>query len=106
MTTGAKVWFWLVLIGNGLGTVNTLRLPGIPLDDRIVSTLCGVAMVVGSILLLNRRKAGFFVMVGVQTLSGLISFAKGVNIIFLIIVAAIQLGIVYYFINKNSDVMQ
>ncbi len=45
-------------------------------------------------------------MVGVQTLSGLVSFAKGVNIIFLIIVAAIQLGIVYYFINKNSDVMQ
>lgn len=106
MTTGAKVWFWLVLIGNGLGTINTLRLPRIPLDDRIVSTLCGVAMVVGSILLLNRRKAGFFVMVGVQTLSGLVSFAKGVNIIFLIIVAAIQLGIVYYFINKNSDVMQ
>ncbi|MBQ8184823.1 MAG: hypothetical protein IJ036_03445 [Lachnospiraceae bacterium] len=101
MSTGLKVWLWIVFVVNIIGTVVGLVgniLGGVWGWVSIVLGVVGIVAV--GMMLFKQKKTGFTMLIGVEVLSIVVSLFAG-GIVSTIIGAALFLGITWLFLKND-----
>lgn len=116
MTTGCKVWFWLVILGNISLVGNNLELMfrlweyafmSSAFKLALVGILSGLVSVAGAaIILFRQRKFGLYMIIAMSVIVCVVNIMCHVNIIFALVSAVLNPLISYYFVNKNSVIIK
>lgn len=101
MTTGLKVWLWIVLVINVIACVSMVGLALVaPL--AWVSVVLEILVVAGVVMLLfARKKMGFYLICGSQVIGLVINVILGTNIIYALI-SAIVPALIIWMLMKNT----
>lgn len=101
MTTGLKVWLWIVLVLNAIycvSAVGTAML--VPL--AWISVVLEIMIIAGtSMLLFARKKMGFYLICGANVLGLIVNVVLGVNIIYALF-SAIVMPLIIWLLMKNT----
>lgn len=105
MTTGCKVWLWLVLVLNLISLLGGLiAIIGNPILGILI-VVTEIAIVAGAAMLLfNRKKIGFYVIVGAAVVAFVLNLISGAGLISSLISVICLPGITYLFVSKNSGI--
>ena len=101
MTTGLKVWLWLVLVFNAIGAVTSvIAALLVPLMWLVV--VAEALVVAGAVMLLfPRKKMGFYLICGGAVVNLIVNIIVGGNIVTSVISAVIMPLIIWLLI-KNT----
>lgn len=106
MTTGLKVWLWIILVLNVIGIFTSVT-AALLVPILWLSVVLGVLIIAGVFLLLfKQRKMGYYLICGAAALSLVYNVAMGVNIISAIISAVLMPLITWLFLKNNWDSFQ
>lgn len=101
MTTGLKVWLWLVLVFNAIGAVTSVATAFL-IPGMWIVVVAEVLVVAGAAMLLfPRKKMGFYLICGGAAVSLVLNIILGGNIVSSVISAVIMPLIVWLLI-KNT----
>lgn len=112
LTTGCKVWFWIVVVMNALGFIGSFGLFAVPFlfstGSKITQIIISVGEITGALMiLLSKKKSGYAVIIAVQILGVIASlFTFGTSFFVTLISAGIHIGLCYIFVHNNEDVLQ
>lgn len=112
LTTGCKVWFWIVVVMNALILIGTIGLFAIPFlfsgGTKITQIIISVGEITGALMiLLSKKRSGFYTIIAVQMLGVIVSlFASGTSFFSTLIGAGIHIGLCYIFVHNNEDILQ
>lgn len=110
LTTGCKVWFWLEVIVYGILLILAIVgffSPFTSIGSKLLTFMLSAGGFAGSsMILFSKNKSGFYVLVTMGVIN-LIStlFTYGSSFILTLLAASINLGISYYFVQNNLDVL-
>jgi len=107
MTTGCKIWLWIMLVANAISLVlgiisfSTLGVIG------IYTIVAGIIAIVGICLLLFKKKRiGFYILLALAVVGLVVNIANGANIAVSILSAIIAPALTFFFISKNQSVIK
>ncbi len=107
MTTGCKIWLWIMLVANAISLVlgiisfSTLGVIG------IYTIVAGIIAIVGICLLLFKKKRiGFYILLALAVVGLVVNIANGANIAVSILSATIAPALTFFFISKNQSVIK
>lgn len=101
MTTGLKVWLWLVLVFNAIGAVTSVATAFL-IPGMWIVVVAEVLVVAGAAMLLfPRKKMGFYLICGGAAVNLVLNIILGGNIVSSVISAVIMPLIVWLLI-KNT----
>lgn len=116
LTTGCKVWFWIVLIGNGLAALLSLAslflLPALGIISGIIGVIISIAVsvvaaVASGMILFKYSKTGLTLLIAGYVIGCLNNIIfNDTGILVAVIPAIVGSAISCYFVNKNADVIQ
>lgn len=107
MTTGCKIWLWIMLVANAislvLGIISFSALGVI----GIYTIAAGILAIVGICLLLFKKKRiGFYILLALAVVGLIVNIANGANIAVSILSAIIAPALTFFFISKNQSVIK
>ena len=110
LTTGCKVWFWIVLIVNTIFAILMTFVSSSPISYLVPSagmgTLSCAAMAIGAgFILFARKKIGLYIIFAGAAIGFISNITSGINFGASLLGGFINPLICYYFVNKNSDVI-
>lgn len=101
MTTGCKVWLWIVLISNVISVLSGLA------TMAIITIVGGIVNCTGaSLLLFSHKKVGFYLLTAVAVVMCVVNISAGIPAFAAIIPAVVSPLITYFFVRKNADIIQ
>ncbi|MCI8586911.1 MAG: hypothetical protein HFI92_13680 [Lachnospiraceae bacterium] len=101
MTTGLKVWLWLVLVFNAIGAVTSVAAAFL-IPGMWIVVAAEVLVVAGAVMLLfPRKKMGFYLICAGAAVSLVLNIILGGNIVSSVISAVIMPLIIWLLI-KNT----
>lgn len=108
LTTGCKVWFWLVIIANALTAIGGLALISTSPFLGISTVASGAALVVAAVMILFKyKKEGLYIIIGVCVINCLINIGVyNQGIVSSIISSGVSALISYYFVDKNGHIIR
>ena len=107
ITKGCKVWFWFVLIVNALSAVSGFVLLSTIPFLGFVTIISGIAIAVGAgMIMFKCKKVGLYIIIGMAVINCLINIVNNAGILTSIISAVLCPAISYYFVKKNTNVIQ
>lgn len=126
LTTGCKVWFWILLVANALSAIGgIIRIPLSPLLG-IFTVISSVVVAASSYLIMFRHiRSGLYAIIAMTVLdfvsaiincitSGIFSNLPGASGILAallagvvgLLICAIRPALSYYFVNSNADIIK
>jgi len=103
MSSGLKIWLWIVLVLNALSLVGTI-IAAILAPLLFFSAIGTVLIIVGvCMILFKQKKLGFYIICGTVAIVLVFNIIGGNGIILSIISAVIMPGITYLFMKPTWD---
>ena len=110
LTTGCKVWFWLIFICNILTIllyIGTIAMSTVAVSIGIcMIVLCAIHTAGIALLLFLNKKFGFYLVITGAVFSMIANIWMGTSAVYAIVMAAISPCITFYFISKNKEIIQ
>ena len=101
MTTGLKVWLWLVLVVNAIAGV-TAVVTALLIPFMWVVVVAEILVVAGAVMLLfPRKKMGFFLICRGNAVSLIVNVILGQNIVSSV-VSAVLMPLIIWLLIKNT----
>ncbi len=101
MTTGLKIWLWIVLVLNTLACIGAV-LTAFLLPAAWVTVILELLTVVGTAMLLfARKKMGFYVICGSNVLGMIANLFMGVNVVFAVF-SVVLMPLIIWLLMKNT----
>lgn len=100
MTTGLKVWLWIVLVLNAISAVISL-IAALISPVLWISVIAGILIIVGAIMLLQTKKIGFYLICGAAVVGLIVNVINGRNI-FMALISAVVMPLIIYLLMKNT----
>lgn len=103
MSTGLKVWLWIVLVLNAITVVTTVL--GALLNPLLFVSAIGTALIIVGVcmILFKQKKLGLYIICGMEAISLVFNIIGGGNIIISIISAVLMPGITYLLMKSNWE---
>lgn len=103
MTTGCKIWLWILLIGSGVSALVGMAAIPLSFGTGIVSVMLAVLAFVGVFLMLFKEKReGFYLLCLMAVIDAACTIVLGGGMLMPLLSVAAKIGITYYFINKGK----
>lgn len=102
MSTGLKVWLWIVLIANAITGVLSM-IAAVLAPVLWISVIMNAVIIAGAIMLLRMKRIGFFIICGAAAVSFIINVIGQQNIIVSLISAVVMPLIIYLLMRKDWD---
>ncbi len=106
LSTGCKIWFWVVLVLNALSALISIFF----IKESavyIASLISGIGMCAGAVMILfQKKKLGFYVLLAMAAFNLLVSVISGTYSAGMLVGPIANALISYYFVRGNSDVLK
>lgn len=106
LSTGCKIWFWVVLVLNALSALISIFF----IKESavyIASLISGIGMCAGAgMILFQKKKLGFYVLLAMAAFNLLVSVISGTYSAGMLVGPIANALISYYFVRGNSDVLK
>lgn len=100
MTTGLKVWLWIVLVLNAISCVGAV-ITALLVPLAWISVVLGLLVVAGAAMLLfARRKMGFYLICGANVLGLIVNLMLAANPV-VSVIQAIVMPLIIWLLMKN-----
>jgi len=100
MTTGLKIWLWLVFVVNAISAVISI-IAALVLPMLWVTVIATILVIVGAVMLLQTKKTGFYLICGASVIALIINVVSGQNIVSSLISAVLMPLIIYLLMRKT-----
>ncbi|MGN1030672.1 MAG: zinc-ribbon domain-containing protein [Butyricicoccaceae bacterium] len=105
MTTGCKIWLWLVFIFNILSAVSGIGMIGMGAAlNGLSAIVCGILLLWGARQLLKFQKKGFQLIIIGCVIAMVVNILSGMGIVSSVISAALCPLITYFFMSRNQGI--
>lgn len=101
MTTGLKVWLWVVFVLNIISAVTSV-FAAMLLPILWVSVVLEIVIIVGiGLLLFGQKKIGYYLVCAMAVLGLIVNVVLGTNIIYAVI-SAVLMPLITWLLMKNT----
>ena len=115
LTTGCKVWFWIMLVSNVVSAISGIMVIPVASVIGIEAVISGIVLAASSYLIMFKHmKGGLYAIIAMALINFIVSLIyfisigvfSGILLLVEILEVAVGPALSYYFVNSNADIIK